>query len=700
LRRRDPFTDCLMDSVNLNSPELFINRELSLLEFNRRVIEQANDETVPLLERLRFLCIASTNLDEFFEIRVAGIKQQVKYGSVQTGADNQFAVEVMKQISETAHRLVEKQYRVLNEVITPALSREKIRLLKRSVWKPAVTRWVKRYFNNNVLPVLSPIGLDPAHPFPRVLNKNLYFIISLDGKDAFGRETDLAIVQAPRSLPRVVPVPAEHAGGHTDFILLSSIIHTHVSDLFPGMKATGCYQFKVTRDSDLFVDSEEVDDLLRALEGELPSRRFSDAVRLEVADNCPEELSSFLLQKFELEEADLYQVNGPVNLNRLMAVIDQVNRPDLVYSGFTPDIPPRLQKNSNIFDALRHGDILLHHPFQSFAPVIDFMRQAAHDSNVLSIKQTLYRTGADSVIVESLKDAARLGKEVTVVIELRARFDEEANIEMATELQEAGAHVVYGVVGYKTHAKMTMVVRREGRTLRRYVHLGTGNYHSRTARLYTDYGLFTCDKDVGLDVNRLFLQLTGLGRAGKLKKLLQSPFTLYKRLLDLIEFEIEEAKAGKEARIILKMNSLSDPELIRALYKASQAGVRMDLIVRGVCCLRPGLKGVSENIQVRSIVGRFLEHTRVFFFHHGGEQLLYCSSADWMPRNMHHRVEICFPIDEKRPRDQIMNYGLQNYLSDNSQAWILQADGSYKRAKPGSGKPRSAQQTALEYFCE
>ncbi len=689
-----------MEAVNLNSPELFINRELSLLEFNRRVIEQANDESVPLLERLKFLCIASTNLDEFFEIRVAGIKQQVKYGSVQTGADNQSPAEVLRQISETAHKLVEEQYRVLNEVITPELAREKIRLLKRSVWKPALTRWVKRYFNNNVLPVLSPIGLDPAHPFPRVLNKNLYFIISLDGKDAFGRETDLAIVQAPRSLPRVVPVPAEHTGGHTDFILLSSIIHTHVSDLFPGMKATGCYQFKVTRDSDLFVDSEEVDDLLRALEGELPSRRFSDAVRLEVADNCPEELSSFLLQKFALDEADLYQVNGPVNLNRLMAVIDQVNRPELVYAGFTPDIPPRLQKNNNIFDALRNGDILLHHPFQSFAPVIDFLRQAAHDPNVLSIKQTLYRTGADSVIVEALKDAARLGKEVTVIIELRARFDEQANIEMANELQEAGAHVVYGVVGYKTHAKMTMVVRRESRTLRRYVHLGTGNYHSRTARLYTDYGLFTCDKYVGLDVNRLFLQLTGLGRAGKLKKLLQSPFTLYKRLLDLIDYEIKNAAAGNEARIILKMNSLADPELIRALYRASQAGVRVDLIVRGVCCLRPGIKGVSENIHVRSIVGRFLEHTRVFYFCHGGDALLFCSSADWMPRNMHHRVEICFPIEEKRPRDQIMNYGLHNYLSDNCQAWILQSDGSYKRAKPGNSKPRSAQQSALEYFCE
>ncbi|MEX2352548.1 MAG: polyphosphate kinase 1 [Gammaproteobacteria bacterium] len=689
-----------MDDTNLNNPELFINRELSLLEFNRRVIAQALDETVPLLERLRFLCIASTNLDEFFEIRVSGIKQQVKYGSVQSASDNLSPVEIMNQISQVAHELVLEQYRVFNEEISPALAKEKIRILKRLSWKPATARWVKRYFNNNVLPVLSPIGLDPSHPFPRVLNKNLYFIVSLDGKDAFGRETDLAIVQAPRSLPRVVPVPSEHTTGSNDFVLLSSIIHAHVSDLFPGMKATGCYQFKVTRDGDLFVDSEEVEDLLRALEGELPSRRFSDAVRLEVAENCPEQLSTFLLRKFGLEETDLYKVNGPVNLNRLMAVIEQANRPDLVYPGFTPDIPPRLMKSNSIFDSLRNGDILLHHPFQSFAPVIDFLRQAAQDPNVLSIKQTLYRTGVDSAIVEALKDAARIGKEVTVVIELLARFDEEANIEMANELQETGAHVVYGIVGYKTHAKMCMVVRREGRVLRRYVHLGTGNYHSRTARLYTDYGLFTCDKNMGMDVNRLFLQLTGLGRAGKLKKLFQSPFTLLKRLLELIDIEAKNALAKKEARIIVKMNALVDPDLIKALYKASQAGVRIDLIIRGTCCLRPGIKGVSDNIQVRSVVGRFLEHTRVFYFYHGGEELLYCSSADWMPRNMHNRVETCFPVEEKRPRDQILNYGLFNYLNDNSQAWIMQSDGTYKRVKPGASKPRSAQQMALEYFCD
>jgi polyphosphate kinase len=688
-----------MDAPNLSSPELYINRELSLLEFNRRVIAQASDETVPLLERLRFLCIASTNLDEFFEIRVAGLKQQVKFGSVQAGPEGLSPQEVLKRVSETAHELVEEQYRVLNEDIIPALEKEKIRLLRRSEWKHATARWIKRYFNSNVLPVLSPIGLDPAHPFPRVLNKNLYFIVSLEGKDAFGRESGLAIVQAPRSLPRVVHIPAENSSGPHDFILLSSIIHAHVGDLFPGMKAKGCYQFKVTRDSDLFVDSEEVDDLLRALEGELPSRRFSSAVRLEVADNCPQDLSDFLLQKFALTEDELYMVNGPVNLNRLLAVHELVDRPDLIFPGFTPEVPPRLAKSTCIFDTLRNGDILLYHPFQSFAPVVDFLRQAAADPNVLSIKQTLYRTGDDSIIVEALKDAARAGKEVTVVVELQARFDEEANIELATELQAVGAHVVYGIVGYKTHAKMIMVVRREGRSLRRYIHLGTGNYHVKTARLYTDYGLLTCDKAVGEDVNKLFHQLTGLGRASKLKKLIQSPFSLHKKLHALIEGEIENAVAGKEARIIAKMNALVDDDIIRALYRASQAGVKIDLIVRGICCLRPGIKGVSDNISVRSIVGRFLEHSRVFYFYHGGEELVFCSSADWMPRNLSQRVEVCFPIEEKRPRDQVIKLGLLNYLSDNTQSWALQSDGSYRRLKPGSYKPRSAQRTLLETYC-
>ncbi len=687
-------------SIDLSSPELYINRELSLLEFNRRVIEQALDEKHPLLERLRFLCIACTNLDEFFEIRVAGLRQQAKYGSVQTGSDNLSPHDALAHISTLVHELVDRQYAVLNDTIFPALKKEKIRVLRRADWKPKLRRWAKRYFNSEVLPVLSPIGLDPSHPFPRVLNKNLNFVVSLEGKDAFGRETRLAIVQAPRSLPRVVAIPQEISSGPSDFILLSSIIHEFVSDLFPGMQSSEAYQFKVTRDSDLFVDNEEVDDLLRALEGELPSRRFSDAVRLEVVHNCPEELYQYLLTKFGLTTDDLYLVNGPVNLNRLEMIYDLVERPDLKYSGFTPGIPPRLQKSKSVFDVLKKGDILLHHPFESFAPVVDFLRQAVRDPSVLSIKQTLYRTGNDSAVVEALKEAARAGKEVTVVIELMARFDEEANIELANELQEIGAHVVYGVVGFKTHAKMILVVRREGRALKRYVHLGTGNYHARTARLYTDYGLLTGDQAVGEDVNKLFHQLTGLGRALKLKKLLQSPFTLFRQLLQLIEQETENARAGKNARIIAKMNALVDPEIIRALYRASQAGVKVELIIRGICCLRPGIKGVSENIHVRSIVGRFLEHTRVYYFHNNGEELLYCSSADWMPRNLHRRVETCFPIEEKRPRQKIIQFGLLNYLSDNTNAWILQSDGSYRKAKSGAQKPRSSQVNLLKEYCD
>ena len=689
-----------MDAINLKQPELYINRELSMLEFNRRVIEQAKDTTVPLLERLRFLCIASTNLDEFFEIRVSGLNQQVKYGSVQTGSDNLPPAEVLNRISRLAHELVADQYRVLNEILIPELADKQIRILRRKSWRPKLSRWVKRYFNRELLPVLSPIGLDPAHPFPRVLNKNLYFIVSLEGKDAFGRDSGYAIVQAPRSLPRIIPVPKEQATGQYDFILLSSIIHAHVDDLFPGMKTTGCYQFRVTRDSDLFVDDEEVDDLLRALEGELPSRRFSDAVRLEVADNCPPDITNFLLHHFGLNENALYQVNGPVNLNRLLAIHDLVNRPDLIYPGFIPELPRRLVKHTNIFETLRNGDILLYHPFQSFVPVIDFLRQAAADASVLSIKQTLYRTGNDSAVVEVLKEAARAGKEVTVVIELRARFDEEANIELASNLQEAGAHVVYGVVGYKTHAKMILVIRREGRQLRRYAHLGTGNYHARTARLYTDYGLLTCDNAIGEDVNKLFLQLTGLGRASKLKKLLQSPFTMHKSMMSYIQYETKCAMEGREAKIIAKMNALVDPEITRALYEASRAGVKIELIIRGICCLRPGVPDISENIQVRSIVGRFLEHTRVFYFFHGGEEIIICSSADWMQRNFFHRVETCFPIEEKRPRDQIIKFGLINYLSDNTQAWLLQADGTYKKIKPGSNKPRSAQEACLEQYCQ
>ena len=682
-----------MQPPALTSPTLYINRELSFLEFNRRVLEQAKKDDVPLLERLRFLCIFSSNLDEFFEIRVAGLKQQEALGAAHRAADNFSAAEQLRRIAESARALLAEQYRVLNEILFPLFHSEGIRFLRRDEWDKKQRQWLKRFFNHELEPILTPIGLDPAHPFPRPLNKSLNFIVTLEGKDAFGRSSGMAIVQAPRALPRVVRLPAEGENPLYEFVFLSSIIHAHVDELFPGMRASGCYQFRVTRNSDLFVDEEEVDDLLRALEGELSSRRFGDAVRMELADDCPGHVERFLQAQFGLSDADVFRCSGPVNLMRLMEIPELVDRPDLKYPGFTPRISPRIQRAQDVFAAIREGDVLLHHPFDSFAPVVDFLRQAASDPNVLAIRQTLYRTGADSAVVKALVDAAANGKEVLVVIELRARFDEAANIELATNLQEVGAQVVYGIVGYKTHAKMSMVIRREGRKLVRYVHLGTGNYHARTARLYTDYGLFTCDAAFGEDVQRVFTQLTTMGSARRLKKMLQSPFSLHRTILQRIDAEVERAKAGQPARIIAKMNSLIEPRAIRALYRASQAGVRIDLIVRGMCALRPGIEGVSENIGVISVIGRFLEHTRAFYFENGGEPLVYLSSADWMGRNFFNRVETCFPIEDEALRRTVAR-DLELYLSDTT-AWALQADGAYERRKR-PGKRCAAQEWLLE----
>jgi polyphosphate kinase len=686
------------ENLKLDNPDHFINRELSLLEFNRRVLAQARDRQTPLLERLFFLCIASSNMDEFFEIRVAGLKQQVAYGSTQRGPDNLSPSEQLDLISEIAHNLQDEQYRILNDELMPALAKEDIHFLQRDRWNQKQSTWIKGYFNRELLPVLSPVGLDPAHPFPAVLNKSLNFIISLEGKDAFGRNSGIAVVQAPRALPRLIRLPSSCASHKYDFVFLSSIIHKHAGDLFPGMTVTGCYEFRVTRNSDLFVSEEEAEDLMRALEGELPSRRFAEAVRLEVTVQCPQEIIDFLIQKFHLRMKDVYRVNGPVNLNRMLAIPSMLNRPELQFPPFTPAIQKRLACSNNIFETIKKGDVLLHHPFQTFSPVIDFVRQAAADPDVLAIKQTLYRTGDDSILVEALIGAAHMGKEVTVVIELRARFDEEENIELATELQNAGVHVSYGVVGHKTHTKMILVVRREGRQLKRYVHLGTGNYHARTSRLYTDIGLLTSDTAITDDVQKVFQQLTALGKAGKLKKVLQAPFTLHRTMLDLIRQEIAITNKGGAGRIIAKMNSLVEPEIIKALYQASQAGVKIDLIIRGICCLRPGIKNVSENIHVRSIVGRFLEHSRLFYFHNDGDYLLYAASADWMDRNFFRRIETCFPIEEKRLKKKVYKECLHNYLCDNVQAWILQPDGRYKKATRGNAKARAAQQELLKSY--
>ena len=690
-----------MESADLNAPELYINRQLSLLEFNRRVLAQSEDPKTPLLERLKFLCIASSNLDEFFEIRVAGLRQAMELGVGQTGADNRSPQQLLREIAQRTHALVEEQYRLLNDEVTPALAEAGIRFLRRNEWTQAQQDWIRQYFENELLPILSPLGLDPAHPFPQVLNKSLNFIVSLEGRDAFGRNSGMAVVQAPRALPRIIQLPATLEGnGPYDFVFLSSIIHAHVTDLFPGMNATGCYQFRVTRNSDLYVDEEEVDDLLRAMEGELPSRRYGDAVRLEVAANCPEPMSEFLLEEFELDSDALYQVNGPVNLNRLLAVCDIVDRPDLTYPGFTPGLPIELRHGGDVFKAMRQRDVLLHHPFESFAPVAELLRQAAHDPDVLAIKQTLYRTGADSAIVDHLVTAARAGKEVTVVVELRARFDEAENIGLANRLQEAGAHVVYGVVGHKTHAKMMLIIRREATRLRHYVHLGTGNYHSRTARLYTDYGLLTANPVIGEDVHRVFLQLTSLGKVSALNHLLESPFTLHQGVIEKIARETEHAEQGQPARLIAKVNSLVEPKVIRALYRASQAGVQIDLIVRGMCCLRPGVPGVSDNIQVRSIIGRFLEHTRVFYFANGGDAELYCSSADWMERNFFRRVETAFPLLNPTLKERVIA-DLETYLADSLQAWVLDSHGEYTRQTPDTGaEAMSAQETLLSHYAD
>jgi polyphosphate kinase len=677
----------------------FLNRELGLLEFNRRVLAQAADDSVPLLERLSFLTIVSSNLDEFFEIRVAGLKEQIKLNLPEPGPDGKGPQEVFDAVRGQARALVADQYRLLNEVLLPALADTGIVFPRREQWNAAQKQWIRDYFFRELLPVLTPIGLDPAHPFPRVFNKSLNFAVELVGRDAFGRNSGAAIVQAPRALPRAIRLPREISGAQHAFVFLSSILHAHVDELFAGMKVLGSYQFRVTRNSDLFVDEEEIKNLRTALQGELLHRHFGAAVRLEVADNCSPAMTEFLLQQFSLREEDLYRVEGPVNLYRLREVPDQVDRPDLKYPVFQPGLPAPLEESSDLFELLKKQDVLLHHPYQSFGPVIDFIRTTAADPNVIAIKQTVYRTGTDSELMEILVEAARRGKEVTVVVELMARFDEEANLNWAGRLEEAGAHVVYGVVGHKTHAKMALIVRREdadtGKVLRRYVHLGTGNYHPRTARLYTDFGLLTANDEVCADVAEVFKQLTGLGRAGKMKHIWQSPFTLHKRVLAAIQNEARLAREGQPARIIAKMNALLDPEVIDELYLASQAGVKIDLVVRGVCALRPGIAGLSENIRVRSVIGRFLEHSRVFYFQNGGAEDVYLASADWMGRNFFRRIELCFPVLDPALKRRVIREGLQPYLDDNVQAWAMDSDGGYARVKPRRGRRRAAQEELL-----
>ena len=674
----------------------FLNRELSLLAFNRRVLAQAEDRRTPMIERLRFLCIVSSNMDEFFEIRVAELKERIKLGGDVDHRGEGAASDAFRIVSERAHTMVVEQYRLLNQEILPGLAEEGVRFVHEPEWTREQRRWLHDYFVREMMPLMTPIGLDPAHPFPRVLNKSLNLAVQLEGRDAFGRSSGRAIVQAPRLLPRVMQLPTQLTGGKIyQFVHLSSVLKAFVSALFQGMIVNGAYPFRVTRNSDLFVDEEEIKDLRTALAGELPQRHLGDSVRLEVSEACPPEMAEFLLQQFELTEQDLYRADGPVNLVRLMSVADIVDLPALKFKPFLPGAPKTLGKHGDIFRSVSRGDILLHHPFQSFNPVIEMLEQAAEDPSVVAIRQTVYRTGTDSVIMKYLIDAAQRGKEVTVVVELLARFDEEANLNYAAKLEEVGAHVIYGVVGYKTHAKMMLVIRREEGTLRRYAHLSTGNYHPRTAKQYTDFGLLTSNEEICSDVDAVFKQLTGLGRARSLKHLWVSPFTLHERMITAIKREIRHAKAGKPAHVIAKMNSLLEPKVIEALYAASRAGVKVDLIVRGVCALRPGIPGLSEHIRVRSIIGRFLEHSRIFYFLNEGAEDVYLSSADWMERNFFRRIELCFPLLDPRLKQRVIKEGLKVYLADNNQAWEMDSNGNYHRRRSHGRVPRPAQEQLL-----
>lgn len=674
--------------------ESLLCRETALLEFNRRVLAQAEDERVPLLERLRFVCIVSSNLDEFFEVRVALLKRLIKTAPYQPLQTGELPHEVLNRVRHQARTLINEQYALFQKLL-PLLRDEGIVFYKRNEWSDAQRKWIEDYFHREIKPVLTPVGLDPSHPFPKTLNKSLNFAVELSGKDAFGRASDMAILQAPRILPRLVRLPDELCDGHQGLVFLSSIMHEHIQTMFLGMEVKGFHQFRLTRDSELTVGEDDLKNLRTAIQGELHERQYGSGVRLEVATKCPAHVTDFLLEQFQLTEADLYRVDGPVNLVRLMSVPEMVDRPDLCFPNDTPSTPKSLRQPENLLDTIRAGDVLLYHPYQSFQPVVDFIRRAAVDPDVVAIKMTIYRTGKKSDLIRALIAAALAGKEVTVVVELMARFDEEANVTWASQLEDAGALVVYGVFGYKVHAKMALIVRRENGILKRYAHLGTGNYHQGTSRIYTDFGLLTANDEITSDVNDLFIQITGLGQAGELKKLYQSPFSLHSMVMHSIEQEIQAAQEGKPAKIIAKMNSLLEPQVIQALYRASQAGVQVDLIVRGMCALRPQVTGLSENIRVRSIIGKQLEHARVYYFYHHGAEDVYIASADWMARNFFSRIETCIPIQTPALKQRIIDEGLSLALQDNCQAWEMLSDGSYQRVSCHANEPMINMQESL-----
>ncbi len=678
----------------LHSGIELLDRDGSILAFNERVLDWARRPEVPLLERLRYLCIVSSNLDEFFEVRadlhMAAYRLQEFKGA--------YNVDTFKAVYQDARNLVNEQYKLYNDVLLPSLEKEGIRILSHGSRNAAQKKWVQAYFRREVKPLLVPVGLDPAHPFPQVANKSLNFIVQLSGKDAFGRSNDIAIVKVPRVLPRVIPLPDKIAGKGKAFVLLSSVIRAHLNDLFPGRVVGQFSQFRVTRNSDLSVDEEEVENLRTALRKGLQHRQFGQALRLEVSDSCTEHLSGFLLNQFSLPDTALFRAAGPVNLVRLSQLIDWIDDPQLVFPPYQSSFPKQLNQSSSIFARIQQGDVLVHQPFESFDGVLAFLKEAVEDPNVLAIKQTIYRTGSDPAMINLLREAVRRGKEVTAVVELKARFDEEANINWAEQLESIGAQVVYGVVGLKTHAKMLLVTRREGRLLKRYGHLSTGNYNPRTAKLYTDLSYLTCDPRMTADMETLFVHLASPSRMGRMSKLWTAPFQLQHKLTEKIEAVGEAAAKGLPARIVAKMNSLTDPVLIHALIVAGQKGAQIDLIVRGACMLPAGIPGKTDNIRVRSIIGRFLEHSRVFFFEAGADQDIYLSSADWMTRNMTRRVELAWPVLDLTLRQRIVDECLLAYLHDTRNAWTLSADGKYRRVEKQGHKPQSAQALLMQKY--
>ncbi len=671
-----------------------LDRDDSILAFNERVLDWAKRPEVPLLERLRYLCIVSSNLDEFFEVRadlhMAAFRADDAKGT--------YSQETFHNLYEHARTVVNEQYRLYNDVLLPKLQKEGIQILSHGERTVAQRKWVAEYFQREVRPLLVPVGLDPAHPFPQVANKSLNFIVQLSGKDAFGKTNDIAIVKVPRVLPRVIPLPSKVAGKSISVVLLSSVIRAHLADLFPGRSVVHFSQFRVTRNSDLSVDEEDVENLRTALRRGLQHRQYGQALRLEVSDSCEVHLSDFLLKQFDLPERALFKVAGPVNLVRLSQLIDLVDEPTLLFSSYQASYPKQLTKGASVMARMRQGDILIHQPFESFDGVLAFLKEAVEDPQVLAIKQTIYRTGSDPAMMNLLREAVRRGKEVTAVVELKARFDEEANINWAEQLESVGAQVVYGVVGLKTHAKMLLVTRREGRTLKRYGHLSTGNYNPRTAKLYTDLSYLTCDTAMTGDMDRLFVHLASPSRLSRMSKLLTAPFHLQRKLIEKIDQVGAAAAKGLTARVVVKMNSLTDPQLIHALIRAGQQGAQIDLIVRGACMLPAGLAGQTDNIRVRSIIGRFLEHSRVFYFEAGDVQELYLSSADWMSRNMTRRVELAWPVVDPVLRRRIIDECLLAYLYDTRNAWTLEADGQYHRVEKKGQKVQSAQALLMTQY--